>query len=295
MEEYLIIDPANTQTPAMHAYLLGAVAPRPIAFASTMDKNGVPNLAPFSYFNVFSTNPPVLIFAPNRSGRTGHNKHTYENAKETGEVVVNLVSYDMVEQTNLASTEYPRGINEFTKAGFTPLPSQHVKPFRVKESPVQVECKVRQLIELGEKGGAGNLIICDILKLYIRSSILDENKKIDPQKIDLVARMGGDWYCRANGDALFQVRKPLDKMGIGVDQLPSDVRLSKILTGNDLGKLGNVEKTPTADEVKTFQEGEGKNLLKNVQTATDYHRLAHELLAKDEVDSAWKVLLLSIR
>ena len=206
------IDPKNTAIPAVHQTLLGAIGPRPIAFASTVDADGNPNLSPFSFFNVFGVNPTTLIFSPSRKGRDNTTKHTYENLKEVPEVVINVVNYNMVQQTSLSSTEYPKGVNEFVKAGFTPIPSEMVIPARVKESPVQFECKVREIIETGDQGGAGNLVICEILLIHIDKSVLDDNGNIDPHKIDLVGRMGGDYYCRASGDAVFIVAKPLQKI-----------------------------------------------------------------------------------
>ncbi len=203
------IIPGELPTPKLHGYLQGAVGPRPIAFASTIDEQGRPNLSPFSFFNLFSSKPATLIFSPNRRVRDNTTKHTLENARKTGEVVINVVNYDIVQQASLSSVEYPEGVNEFIKAGLTQLPSEIVKPFRVKESPVQFECKVKDIIELGQEGGAGNLIVCEVVLMHIDDAILDEKGQIDPYKIDLVARMGGDWYCRANGDALFEVAKPI--------------------------------------------------------------------------------------
>ena len=293
----LTINPKEVKTSEFHSYLLGAVAPRPIAFASTVDKDGNPNLAPFSFFNVFSANPPIVIFSPSRSGRTGKNKNTYENLKEVPEVVINIVSYDMVQQTSLASTEYPKGVNEFEKAGFTAIESQLVKPFRVKESPAQLECKVNQVIELGIEGGAGNLIICEVLLIHISEDVLDASKHIDPHKIDLVARMGGNWYSRANGDALFEVTKPNMNLGIGIDKIPTEIRTSTVLTGNNLGQLGNIEKLPSEDEVLAYInsgaineafEIYGNNMLK----LNDHlHHIAKGLLENNKVEEAWKVLL----
>lgn len=293
----LTIDPREVKTSELHSYLLGAVAPRPIAFASTIDKEGNPNLAPFSFFNVFSANPPVLIFSPARSGRTGHTKHTYDNIKEVPEVVINMVSYDMVQQTSLASTEYPKGVNEFVKAGFTPEASLKVKPFRVKESPAQLECKVSQVIELGQNGGAGNLIICEVVMMHVNESVLDANKHIDPNKIDLVARLGGNWYSRTNGNALFEVAKPLMNLGIGVDAIPQAIKRSNVLTGNNLGQLGNIERLPAQEEVIAYKNsgaineafelyGKDKHKLEE-----QIHHIAKGLLEKNRVEEAWKVLL----
>lgn len=293
----LRIDPKEIKTAALHSYLLHAVAPRPIAFASTVDKEGNPNLSPFSFFNVFSSNPPIAIFSPARSGRTGKTKHTLDNVKEVPEVVINVINYEMVQQASLASTEYPKSVNEFVKAGFTPVASELVKPFRVKESPVQMECRVLDIIELGEQGGAGNLIVCHIDLIHISKDVLDDNNNIDQNKIDLVARLGSNWYCRASGDSLFEVEKPLTTLGIGVDALPAYVRNSRILTGNNLGQLGNVEHLPTRDEVVTylnsgaisevFQDpGKGREKLEE-----QLHHIAKRLLDDGKVSEAWKVLL----
>lgn len=283
----LRIDPREVKTPVLHSYLLGAVAPRPIAFASTIDAKGNPNLAPFSFFNVFSANPPIAIFSPARSGRTGETKHTFDNIKEVPEVVINVVNYDMVQQTSLASTEYDKGVNEFLKAGFTPIPSEMIKPFRVKESPAQLECKVKQVIELGQNGGAGNLIICEVVLMHISEDVLDDQKQIDPQKIDLVARMGANWYSRASGNSLFEVAKPLLTKGIGVDQIPEKIRHSVVLSGNDLGQLGNVEKLPGKEEIEQY-------IRTTKLTGADekqLHQAAKELLNEKKVEDAWKVLL----
>ena len=291
------INPKDLKVSEIHQYMLGAIAPRPIAFASTIDKNGNPNLAPFSFFNVFSANPPIAIFSPARSGRTGITKHTYNNVKEVPEVVINMVSFDMVQQMSLASTEYPEGTNEFTKAGFTQLASERIKPFRVKESPAQLECIVKQVIELGDKGGAGNLIICEVVLIHISENVLDVNKQIDPNKIDLVARMGGNWYSRTNGSALFEVAKPLLNLGIGVDQLPNFIRNSKVLTGNNLGQLGNVENIPSETDVIAYKNSGAINEAVDVygkkldQLEDHLHHIAKKLLDTNKVDEAWKVLL----
>lgn len=278
----LTIDPKEVPVPKIHGYLLGAVAPRPIAFASTVDKEGNVNLSPFSFFNVFSANPPIMIFSPARKGRDNTTKHTYENVKVIPEVVINIVSYAMIQQASLASTEYDQGVNEFIKSGLTAVPSQRIKPPRVGESPASFECKVNEVIELGENGGAGNLIICEVLLAHIKEEILDNEGKIDPQKLDAVARMGGDYYCRAHGEAIFKVPKPLTTKGIGVDQIPAPIRNSKILTGNDLGILGNVEQLPakgSLDEVIEYA------------STDEVHAQAQQLLHKGKVESAWRLLL----
>lgn len=282
--------PKNLKTKELHGHLLGAIGPRPIAFASTVNKEGIPNLSPYSFFNVFSANPPILIFSPARRVRDNTTKHTLQNCEDTKEVVVNIVNYDIVQQMSLSSTEYSEGVNEFVKSGLTMLESDVVKPPRVKESPVHFECKVKDIIYLGNEGGAGNLIISEVVKIHINDDILDENGKIDQHKIDQVARMGGDWYTRAN-QGLFEVRKPLSTLGIGVDQIPDDIRLSDILTGNDLGKLGNIEKLPTETEVESFVKEENlKQYILN-ENIENIHHKAQEYLRSKDVFSAWCILL----
>lgn len=288
------IDPNTISTGRLHGHLLGAVTPRPIAFASTIDKDGNINLAPFSFFNVFSANPPILIFSPARRGRDNTTKHTFENVLEVKETVINIVNYKMVQQMSLASTEYPKGVNEFVKAGFTPLKSVKVSPPRVAESPVQMECVVKEVISLGDQGAAGNLVICEVVYLHIQPDILDEEGIIDQHKIDTVARMGGNWYTRAQ-TGMFEVPKPLTTMGIGVDQIPETIRLSSVLTGNDLGVLGNVEKLPTRKEIDQFiqEQLRVKDVLDRKDVA-EIHNLAKEYIQQGDVLSAWKVLLAEI-
>ncbi|MEC5148073.1 flavin reductase family protein [Chitinophaga sp. 212800010-3] len=288
------IDPSQIKTSELHAYLQSAVAPRPICFASTLDADGRPNLSPFSFFNVFGSNPPTLIFSPARRVRDNTVKHTLENVYATKEVVINVVSYDMVQQASLASCEYPAGVNEFEKSGFTPIKSEKVQPFRVKESPVQMECIVKQIIATGEHGGAGNLVICEPVLIHIQDRILNENGKIDPHKIDLVARMGGDYYCRASGNAVFEVAKPNTRLGIGVDALPQPIRNSAILTGNNLGQLGNVEEIPFIDA--TFSDDHLKNIIQYYSVTPEemekeLHHYAQRLLNEGKVREAWQVLL----
>ncbi len=287
----LTIDPKEIPVPKLHQYLLGAVGPRPIAFASTIDEEGRPNLSPFSFFNVFGANPPILIFSPARRGRDNTVKHTYNNSKATGEVVINVVNYDLVQQVSLSSTEYAEGVNEFLKAGLTMVESEVVKPFRVKESPVQFECRINEIVETGSEGGAGNLVICEVLKMHIREDILDEKGYIDQHKIDLVARMGGNWYTRAT-PGMFEVPKPLQTLGIGVDAITEEVRNSRYLTGNDLGKLGNVEKLPTAGEVQDFLNGNSA-LSELVKEGNEekVHLKAKEYLEENDPTTAWKILL----
>ena len=293
MKELVSIIPADLPTPKLHGYLLGAVGPRPIAFASTVDKEGVPNLSPFSFFNVFSANPPVLIFSPARRVRNNTTKHTLENVLETKEVVINIVNYDIVQQMSLASTEYGRGENEFIKSGLTMLKSDVVAPFRVAESPVQFECKVTKVEALGKEGGAGNLVFSEVVKIHIHKDILDENGAIDQHKIDQVARMGGNWYSRANL-GMFEVPKPLSTLGIGVDQIPLEIRNSEVLTGNDLGQLGNVESLPTAEEVRAFfAKNPSLDSLIAAEDPLTLHRKAKEFLEKNDADSAWKILMVN--
>ena len=287
----LSLDPKSLSTSKLHGYLLSAVAPRPIAFASTLDSDGHPNLSPFSFFNVFSANPPILIFSPARRVRDNTIKHTLENAEATKEVVINAVNYEMVHQMSLTSTEYPEGVNEFEKAGLTMLKSHVVKPFRVAEAPVQFECKVNDIIKLGTEGGAGNLIICEVVKLHIDEAILDENKVIDQKKLDLVARAGGSFYSRAK-DGFFEIPKPISTLAIGVDSFPEYVKNSMILTGNDLGMLGNIESLPTEDSVNIFVEEVGGRY-PNIKIAThrEKHKLARNYLSFGDIESAWKILL----
>lgn len=285
------IDPNEINPVKLQGYLQGAVAPRPIAFASTVDKQGNPNLSPFSFFNVFSSNPPILIFSPARRVRNNTIKHTLINCQSVKEVVINIVNFDIVQQMSLSSTEYPDGVNEFIKSGLTMLPSDKVKPFRVAESPVQFECKVNEIIALGDQGGAGNLIICEVVKIHINEEVLDENGMIDQYKIDLVSRMGGNWYSRANR-GMFEVEKPLTTLGIGVDAIPEDIKMSTVFCGNDLGKLGNVESLPTEDDINILLEKEPsiKELLIKKNKEENY-KLAKTYLDKDQVLVAWKILL----
>ncbi len=287
----LTLDPKELSAAKLQGYLQSAIAPRPIAFASTIDKNGKPNLSPFSFFNIFSSNPPILVFSPARRVRDNSIKHTLINCHDTKQVVINVVNYDIVQQMSLSSTEYPDGVNEFAKSGLTAVPSDSVKPYRVAESPVQLECKVNEIIPLGTGGGAGNMIICEVIKIHINEAILDENGIIDPIKIDLVSRLGGNWYSRAN-QGLFEVEKPLATLGIGVDAIPDFIKESAIFNGNDLGKLGNVESLPTEEEITIFVKENFE--IKGVLSADDEvkkYQLAKLYLDKNEVLTAWKVLL----
>lgn len=289
------IIPNDISVPELHGILLTAVAPRPIAFASTIDADGRPNLAPFSYFNVFSANPPIAVFSPARRGRDATSKHTYENVKEVPEVVINVVDYSLVHQCSLASSDYPEGTSEFEKAGLTPVASETVKPFRVKESPVQFECVVNEVKELGEGGGAGNLVICEVKRIHIAEGVLTPEGKIDPEKIDLVGRCGGNFYTRSH-EGLFEVPKPLRKLGIGVDALPEDVRTSKTLTGNHLAQLGGVEELPNETDVNEYKLTDLADLFiehedNAAQLEQELHRIAADLIDNGKVDEAWKALL----
>ena len=288
------IFPSEIKTSQLHAYLLGAIAPRPICFASTIDEDGNMNLSPFSFFNVFGSKPPILVFSPARRVRNNTIKHTLENAIRTKEVVINVVNYAIVQQMSLASCEYDKGVNEFEKAGLTPIASEMVKPFRVKESPVQLECKVLEVKATGEEGGAGNLVICEVVCIHINDSVLNEQLQIDPHKIDLVARMGGDFYCRASGNAVFEVAKPNLNLGVGVDQLPEGIRLSKVLTGNHLGVLGNCTSVPIIDEAfsdKHLNELLSRSYTNSEERINALHTYAKELIDANKIDQAWQVLL----
>ncbi len=274
------IIPGEIATRDLHQYLLSSVGPRPICFASTVDAEGNNNLAPYSFFGIFGSNPPTLIFSPARRVRNNTVKHTLENILETMEVVVNVVSHAIVKQMNLASTEYPAGVDEFVKSGLTPIPSEKIKPMRVKDSPVSMECKVQQVIATGEEGGAGNLIICEVICMHIHEAILDDEKMIDPNKIDLVGRMGGAYYCRASGDALFTIEKPNPNLGMGIDQLPEEIKNSKILTGNDLAALANLEQIPENIREKGLKPSAND----------ENHNQAKALIAEGLVEKAWEEL-----
>ncbi|PQJ79666.1 flavin reductase family protein [Polaribacter porphyrae] len=284
----LSINPKDITVGKLHGYLLGAIAPRPIAFASTVDAKGNPNLSPFSFFNVFGANPPTLIFSPARSVRNNTTKHTLDNAEETKEVVINVVNYAIVQQMSLSSTMYAKGVNEFEKAGLTMLKSDIVQPFRVAESPVQLECKVTDIIYTGTEGGAGNLIVCEVVKLHVNEDVLADDGSIDQYKIDLVARAGGSFYSRAR-DSFFEIPKPISSLGIGVDAIPDEIKNSDILTGNNLGMLGNVERIPDVKTVDNFSKEHPEFI--GLETSKK-HTFAQEYLKINDVESAWKVLLI---
>jgi flavin reductase (DIM6/NTAB) family NADH-FMN oxidoreductase RutF len=289
------LNPKDLAIAELHQYLLGAVGPRPIAFVSTIDSEGKVNLAPYSFFNIFSVSPPIAIFSPARRGRDNTTKHTYENAKVVAECVINIVNHAMVEQMSLASTEYAQGVNEFDKSGLTPVPSDLVGPPRVGESPVQMECKVQQVIELGQQGGAGNLVVCEIVKIHIREEVLNEEGKIDPIKMDQVARMGGHWYTRAIA-GLFQLPQPTTTIAIGFDQLPTDIRKSNILTGNQLAQLAGIENLPDETSVNEYKLMELSELFMEWESdpnklEEELHRRAQALLAEKKIEEAWLTLL----
>jgi flavin reductase (DIM6/NTAB) family NADH-FMN oxidoreductase RutF len=291
--KYIEVDPANTPLPQLHQFLLGSVSPRPICFASTIDLEGRPNLAPFSFFNVVSVNPPVIVFSPNNSGRDGTPKQTFLNAKAVPEVVVNVVSYAMVEQMNIAAAPWEHGVSEFEKAGFTPVASDLVKPFRVAESPVQIECKVIDIKEFGDGGGSGKLIMAQVMKMHVKEEVLGEDGKIDPFKMNLVGRMGGSWYCLPERDSMFELSQPM-KVTLGYDRYPAEVRLSKVLTGNDLGRLAGIQGEPTQEELAAGIEWLNENGEYPLDFS-DWHSRelgALELLGFDRIREAAALLLL---
>ncbi len=288
----MTIDPKTLSIPKRHALLQGAVMPRPIALASTIDADGNVNLSPFSFFNMFSSNPPILIFSPSRRGRDNTTKHSYQNVKEVPEVVINIVTYSMVEQISLASCDFPKGTNEFLKSGLTPVPSERVKPPRVKESPVAFECEVKQVIELGTEGAAGNLVICEVILAHVDERVLDAQGNISPFEMDVVARLGQDYYTRVTRESVFVVPKPNEKVGIGVDQIPAVIRNDARLTANDLGRLGNIDQLPSEEEVKQF------SLRPDIQwlmTSGELHQKAIHKLHEGDIETAWKMLLALFR
>lgn len=296
MNNMRTFDPKDLAIPQIHQYLLGAVGPRPICFASTIDEDGNHNLSPFSFFNVFSANPPVMIFSPARSGRTNTTKDTYNNVKKVPECVINIVNYDIVQQMSLSSSPYASDVDEFVKAGFTALDSDFVKPKRVAESPVQFECKVIEVKELGTEGGAGNLVICEVVKFHIDESIINAEGKIDQKKIDLVSRMGGNWYCRADENSMFEIQKPLTTIGIGFDQIPEDIKKSSILTGNDLGILASVETLPNETQVNEYKLIELSDLFVSLEDNAPklekrLHEIAKQLIIENKIEEAWMSLL----
>jgi flavin reductase (DIM6/NTAB) family NADH-FMN oxidoreductase RutF len=290
----MIIDLADLSPVARQNYLNASVAPRPICFASTIDGSGQVNLSPFSFFNLFSTTPPILIFSPARRVRDNTTKHTWHNVQEVPEVVINIVDYDMVHQVSLASCEYPKETNEFTKAGFTQEPATLVRPPMVLESKVKIECRVIEVKPLGKEGGAGNLVICEAIRMHIAESILDDNHAIDQRRFRHIGRLGGDWYCKVDEHCLFQVAKPNARLGIGMDALPAPIRQSRILSGNDLGQLANVHELPTVDP--SFHDDRLKQIFQYFsvnpeEMEKELHLYAGTLLAEGKVKDAWQVLL----
>lgn len=288
----MTIDPKEIKLQDLHRIVLSSVAPRPIAFASTVDKEGNQNLSPFSFFNAFGINPPTLVFSPSRRGKDNTTKHTYDNLKEVPEVVINTVTFDMVEQMSLSSGDYPKEVDEFMKSGFTPIDAEVVKPKRVKESPVSFECKVKEIIELSQEPGAGNLVICEILKIHILEDVLDSNGNIDQEQLDLVGRLGGDLYSRTDSCAQFKVKKPTHVPGIGFDALPKSIKDSHILSGNDLGKLASISEMPTKVEIDELNEAiEIQAIIRNaVNTSNELQYYAKRLIRVGEVEKALKVL-----
>jgi len=290
----MLLDLKNLSIAEKQNYLQHAIAPRPICFASTVDANGNINLSPFSFFNIFSINPPVVVFSPSRRGRDNTTKHTLENVLQVPECVINIVDYEMVQQTSLTSCEFPKEVNEFYKAGFTEEPATVVKPPMVKESKVKLECKVLEVKSLGQQGGAGNLVICEVLIMHIDDRILNEKGTIDQTKLHHVARLGGDWYCKVDESNLFKVEKPNVKLGIGFDALPATVRSSKILSGNDLGQLANVHEMPEIDAA--FEDNHLKQIVQYYsvnpeEMEKEIHLYAKKLLSQGKVNEAWQVLL----
>lgn len=292
----LTIDPKEIPVAKLHHYLLGSVGPRPIAFASTIDTDGNDNLAPFSFFNVFSANPPIMVFSPARSGRTNETKDTYNNVKSLPEVVINIVDYKMVQQMSLASSPYAPNVSEFDKAGFTALPSETIAPKRVAESPVQFECKVIEVKELGTQGGAGNLVICEVLRIHLNEAVLNDHQMVDQRKIGLVSRMGGNWYCKADANSMFEITKPISTVGIGFDSLPADVLASSTLSGNDLGQLAGIEELPNETDVNEYKLIELSDLFVVLEDEpsrleNELHAKAKILLSENKLDEAWMTLL----
>lgn len=291
----LSFNPKEIPTRDLHQYLLGSVAPRPIAFASTMDENGNPNIAPYSFFNAFSSNPPILVFSSNRKVVDNTTKDTLHNIEATREVVVNVVNHAIVRQMAVASISFPTAVSEFEKSGLTPIPSEVVKPFRIKESPVQMECTVRDIITLGDQGGAGHLIICDVVRMHVAEEVIDDRNRIDPHKIDLMGRMGRAYYVRASGEAISTIIQPVMQVSIGFDQLPESIRNSAVLTGNNLGQLAGLTELPNAESIAEFKMNEAiKTMLSQDNPIIALHQFAKEALDQsDDRDTAIKALLIA--
>ncbi|MFI5131183.1 MAG: flavin reductase family protein [Chitinophagales bacterium] len=290
----MILDLKDLKPVEKQYYLQHFIAPRPICFASTIDKKGNVNLSPFSFFNLFSSNPPIVVFSPVRRIRNNTTKHTLENVLEVPEVAINIVTHDMVQQISLASCEFPKGVNEFIKAGFTPEPATMIRPPMVKESKIKMECKVLEVKSLGHEAGSGNLVICEIMRVHVDDSLFSADKKIDQRKINHVARLGADWYCVVNENNLFEVEKPNTEIGIGIDSLPLSIRNSKILSGNDLGQLANVKEEPVIDP--SFDDARLKEIIQYYginpdEMEKELHTYAKKLLKTGKVTQAWQVLL----
>ncbi|MBL7796557.1 MAG: flavin reductase family protein [Saprospiraceae bacterium] len=283
----LTIDPTQIPTKDLHQYILGAVAPRPIAFASTISEDGIPNLAPYSFFNAFSSNPPILIFSSNRRVENNTTKDTLKNVQDTGEVVINVVPYSIVRQMALCSIEYGAEVNEFEKAGFTPLASEKVRPFRVAESPIQMECVIENILPLGEKGGAGNLIVCRMVLMHISESVLTDSGRIDPHKVDLMGRMGRFYYARASGEAVMEIVQKVTDIGVGFDALPESLRHSSLLTGNELAQIAALTTLPDRDEALADPRVQAA-LAANPSRET-LHQLVREALAQNDAILAAKL------
>lgn len=292
----LSFNPKDIPTKDLHQYLLGSVAPRPIAFASTIDKEGNPNIAPYSFFNAFSSNPPILVFSSNRKVADNTTKDTLHNVKETGEVVINVVNYAIVRQMAVTSISFPTDVSEFEKSGLTPIPSDEVKPFRIKESPVQMECKVRDIITLGDQGGAGHLILCDVVRMHISEEVIDDRNRIDPHKIDLMGRMGRAYYVRASGEAIKTIIQPVMKLTIGYDQLPDFIKTSSILSANNLGQLAGTPELPSEESITLFKNQNNliADILERKDSKEELHKYAKKVLDEsDDRETAMKALFLS--
>jgi flavin reductase (DIM6/NTAB) family NADH-FMN oxidoreductase RutF len=279
-----IIDPKTTPRFDFHQFIVGAVAPRPIAFVSTIGKDGNANLAPYSFFNAFSSNPPVLVFSSNRRVADNTTKDTLANVRETGEVVINAVNYNIVRQMAVASVQFPKGVSEFEKSGLTPIPSDLVKPFRVKESPIHMECKVKDIITLGDKGGAGHLILCEMLRMHIDENVIDDRGRLDPHKLDLMGRLGRAYYVRASGSAIHTIAQAVEKMVIGYDHLPEGVKNSKVFTGNNIGQLAGLPEAPIREECLALKDADGRvrKILASANPKDGLHQYAKEILDEND-------------
>jgi len=296
------MSPSDLNIKDLHQYIVGAIAPRPIAFASTVDEDGNPNLAPYSFFNAFSSNPPILVFSSNRRVQDNTTKDTLHNIQKTGEVVINVVNYDIVRQMTIASVNYGSEVSEFEKSGLTAIPSETIKPFRVKESPVQFECKVKEVITLGENGGAGHLIICEVQRIHIRESVIDDKNRIDPHKLDLVGRLGRAYYVRASGDALFTLFQEPEQMAVGFDKLPESIRHSPYLSGNELACVASQVDFPSEEEMqKVLEEDEDVKKILSSDSGhadmmrRDLHRYAQRAIAQEAYRYAFCILMIADR